>query len=268
MTTLFVTAMYDLYNDPRLKKLPDTENWSESWLHIEFRLKHLENLLDCDVDIMLFVQPTIIPFIKSKNSRIKIVPINLTDLTTYNKISSRNLILPKHRNATKDKLEYFSLMNAKIDFMVKAKQYCPDYTHYIWIDGSIFKLFKNVENCQKMITDISKRSLPQNIISPVGDCLPLYPIDPIQIDSVLWRFLGSIFVFPNTTIETFHDLSDFIIDKLISQHRITWEINIWAIVETFYKRSFITYRSNHNDSILFLPSNIDSKEYGELNAIG
>lgn len=268
MSTLFVTAMYDLYNEFNSKNLPDTDRWSESWLKIEFRLKHLEKLLDSDVDILLFVQPSIIPFIKSRNPKLKLVPLELNNLKTYTQIVNKNPILPKHRNVVKDKLEYFALMNTKIDFVVLAKQNCPDFDHYVWVDGSIFKLFKNIDSSQKLIASISNRKLPLNIMSPCGDKPPLYPIDPVNVDMILWRFLGSIFIMPAQTIELFYDISENIINKLISENRITWEINIWAIIETFYKRPFLTYRSNHDDSILFLPNNIDSKEYGELNDIG
>ena len=268
MSVLFVTAMYDLYNEVNSKTLPDTEKWSESWLKIDFRLKHLEKLLGCDVDILLFVQPSILPFIKIQHKRLMIVPLGLDNSKTYTKIISKQLTLPKNRNVVKDKLEYFALMNAKLDFMVLAKKYYPEFDHYAWIDGSIFKLFKNTSKSQTLIKSISNKKLPLNIISPFGDKSPLYPIDPINVDMIFWRFLGSIFIMPAATIDPFYKISENVIDKLILENKITWEINIWAIVETHYKRPFITYRSNHDDSILFLPNNIDSKEYGELNDIG
>jgi hypothetical protein len=268
MKTLVVTAMYDLYQDPEFKSSPETSGWSNRWLSIEFRLKHLEILLSCDIDIVLFTQRELIDLINIKNPRLKIIPLELDEITTYKKVIDHgDLILPHHRNATKDKIEYFALMNSKTDLMRLAHDLHPTYDHYAWIDGSIFKLFKNTDLAQHLIVEIANKALPDNIISPRGDRSPLYALDAIWIEQVLWRFLGSILIIPSHMLIEFCDACDQTLYRLMQRNRITWEINIWARVESLYMRPFVAYRADHNESILRLPSAIDPREYGEPNVI-
>jgi hypothetical protein len=268
MSTLLVTAMYDLYQDPEFKISPETAGWSNRWLSIEFRMRHLEKLLDSDAEILLFVQPDIAPFVNNQNPKIRVISLDLEELITYNQVlSKKDLILPYHRNMIKDKIEYFGLMNSKTDFMIKAKDLYPDFDHYAWIDGSIFKLFKDSQTIQQFVADIANRHLPDNIISPRGDQLPLYALDAIWIEQVLWRSLGSVLIVPSHMLREFQQTCDLLLKKLMDRGRITWEINVWAKAESLYMRPFVTYRASHDESLLKLPAEINPREYGEPNVI-
>lgn len=269
MTAIFVTAIYDLYSDAEFKSSPETLGWSKSWLSIEFRLKHLENLLSCDVDMIVFVQPELASLIRYQSTKVRLVPFGLDRLTTYNKVMSQtDLILPYYRNVVKDKQEYFALMNSKTDFMCMAMEHCPDFDHYIWIDGSIFKLFKDVEKSKQLVKTISGGHLPDNIVSPRGSQAATYALDSIWIEQVAWRFLGSILVVPHDMVGPFSVACNRILEKLMQQGRITWEINVWASVESRYMRPFVTYNASHDESLLMFPLQIDPRENGDTNVIG
>jgi hypothetical protein len=239
MRTLVVTAMYDVYQG------------TLSSLSIDARMKHLDTLLGCDVDIVLFIQPELQSSVKSTNPRLSVVPLPLSAAPTYSLIMSKaDLSLPSSRNEEKDKLFYLALINSKIDFMAMAKRILPHFSHYVWIDGSIFKVFKDTETAKKRISSLSSAVLPPNIMFACGLYPPLSKGEDIWVDRVQWRFLGGVLSLPSDMLWEFVDKCRAVVADLIREKRMTWEVNVWAKVESLFDRKLEAYQADHDDSIL------------------
>lgn len=251
MSQLFVSALYNLYEDLPCDDLPDTEKWSEKWLSLQFRLDQLTKLLQCDVDLCLFLQPNLLKHLPPLGPRVRLVVMNLTDLPIYKEIVAHSDIsLPADRNVVKDKIEYFALMNTKIDFVYYAHALLPEFDHYTWIDGSIFKLIADADKAIADIGIIATKTMPNKIIYPCGERIRAYPMDPIRMDTIYWRFLGSIIIFPNDIVVPFKDESTKILAKCYNEGRLTWEVNIWSYIESHYEEEFIAYKADHDDSMI------------------
>lgn len=265
MSTLFVTAMYNLYPDEALISLNHTEKWSERWLAIDFRLEHFRSLLDSNIELVVYTSPTLIPLIGTVPDSVRLIPLEIEEIPAYQHIMSRpELELPGARNPSKDKLEYFALMNSKMDLVYNASKLLPEYDHYAWIDASIFKLVKNTREAQSSLHRLSQLQLPDKIISGTGVNYCMYPLDPLITNSAHWRFLGSTLVVPKESINPFYGQCLRMLNYCIKNKLITWEINIWARIESLEPDLFLMYQADHNDSIITALESIVIKN-GESN---
>ena len=235
---IFVSAMYDLY-----------PNAPQRHLGIEFRLHHLRKLLACDIDIILFVDPAIVEHLPPHGPKLHVRKMSLSEITTFSKIMSvgRELHIP-NGNPEKDVLAYHALMNSKIEFLQLAERMMPGFSEYAWIDGSIFKLFDNDAVASVTIEKLPSHDYPARIIFPRGARPPLRPKQ--YPETVYWRFLGSFFIVPaqllNSLAQRYHD----IVDDLLRSQRITWEVNILAMLEAERPELFLAYPADHNITIV------------------
>jgi len=79
-----------------------------------------------------------------------------------------------------------------------------------------------------------------------------------QIDSVSWRFCGGFFVIPRKYVTPFFEHSKNVLKDFctMTQYKLTWETNIWYIIELNAAKEWIHwYPADHNDSILFSVAN-------------
>jgi hypothetical protein len=182
----------------------------------------------------------------------------------YNLCMSYKGELPNNRNTSKDTREYLSLMNTKIGFIQKAAEYSDDDT-FIWIDFGILKIIKDtdafihklrfLEEKHFLEKSVSKKYfLEENAINTennivIPGCWGFNT--PHDINSINWRFCGGVIFMPRVHIQTFYDYSKQVITELCTQHKLTWEVNVWNIIESRYLKSIITwYSADHNDTIL------------------
>jgi hypothetical protein len=249
MSLLFVTVICDLYKDRDFSSYPITKTWSESWLDVNFRLKNLKILIDSEINMIIFAEKDIIPDTWEIPSSVKIIWFDLRSLETYVNLMQLHPTLPNSINSAKDRLSYFALMNSKLDFIQKAKMLFPQHETYCWIDCGIFKFIKDVPTAYARLMSFNDITLSTAFLAPVGMLPTQSKEQPPIVDYVYWRFLGSIFFIKNEGVDHFKLLCDKILQDVLNLGKITWEVNVWAILESTSPQLFETYHADHNDSI-------------------
>jgi hypothetical protein len=183
------------------------------------------------------------------------------------------LKLPETRHKEKDTAEYMMLINSKPYFVQEAMKVDPwKTTHFAWIDFSIAHVIRNVPASQDSLRYLSKRSWKRPFFAIPGCWSPLTEIQhPHFLNHIQWRFCGGFFIGDRASMERFvQEYPSQFRDYLSTYRTITWEVNVWAWMESRVNKEIwspIWYKADHNDSIIQLPPNltIDSldieKEY-------
>lgn len=251
--TLYVSCLYDLYNLDI--SLEETDAWSISWLTKEFRYKHIEWLFSCDIDLILFTQEDHLNFLPPSTNRIRIIPYRLEDIPTYQKIINSNITLPLKRHEIKDTKKYFALMNSKLDFIQIARSWYPA-DRYTWIDASIAKLLKDKDSARSNINQRSLFDFNNLIASPSG--LTNVFKHATKVEHPIWRFLGGVITIPDTKMDIFYNITQEILNELIQNGRISWEVNIWAEAEHRCPELFWLYGNSyfHDETMIQIPHKI------------
>ena len=186
------------------------------------------------------------PELESSNVFIEIMdwdefPINKFRLEHYNGSLER----PRYLNETKDTEQYMLLMNTKPFFLLKASQLYKFET-YVWIDFGILKLTNNLEHVRFNFSKLKKYS---NIIIPGGFGPKGFLSDDQMMNHLHWRFLGGIVICPSQCIQPFYEYTFNEVTRLISKHKITWELNIWANIESRHPGLIQYYSADCNPKI-------------------
>jgi hypothetical protein len=168
--------------------------------------------------------------------------ITLKDLETT-RIAPQGL--PLYRNALHDTRNFLTLMNAKTELVRRAiRSHMHSGTHFAWIDFGICHMFRTPE-----LTLQTLRSLP----SLPASCLYLPGCwergATVDLSAVAWRFCGSFFLGDQASCLDFADRVRAVLPTL---SHLTWEVNVWAHLETLGWTP-TWYKADHNDSILNIP---------------
>lgn len=233
---MLVTSYYDIYNKP--EKI------------IEYKSLFDEIALS-GLPIILFTDPTLVDKFNQYPDTVKIIGIPLNLFELYSIGMSYNGELPNTRTISKDTKEFLSLMNTKIEFILRASEVCED-NNFIWIDFGILKIIKNRKrfiNKLKLVNEwkFNKITIP--------GCWSLG--QPFSVETVNWRFCGGFFIVPRQHISDFFNHSKNVLSDFckLPIYKLTWETNVWNIVEYFACQNIIHwYFADHNDTILL---NID-----------
>ncbi len=177
----------------------------------------------------------------------------LTSLDTFNLIDEArgetNIALPTNRNKPKDTIDFLSIMLSKPE-LIKRASIMTDSKYFAWIDAGIFKIVRNQVAAAKSILSIPQ--IPEDKITIPGCWQKGSSIDKIYTD-VNWRFCGGFFVLPRSMIDTFNTYFNEQLKKTLSEGHITWEVNIFALMEQSNDNIFKWYQADHNDSIFVVP---------------
>jgi len=217
-TLTFITAFYKIYDDI-----------NESYIN------NFLELSKTGYNIILFLDPQLIKYTQKLNRS------NVTIIDDIQFVNNDDRPLPKFRDIKKDTREYISLMNRKLDFMVISLPFVKT-PNIAWIDFGITKIFKNIEQTLEKLQYIN---IPFDKVLIPG-CIPRK--QECNVDHVHWRFCGGIFFGSTSVIEKFHTYS-----KEIRTDVLTWEVNVWALVEQKYPHFFQWYKGDHNDTIFDFP---------------
>jgi len=222
---MFVTCYYDIYNKP--------ENFDlySQWFHTV-----------TEFPMILFTDPSLVS--KFNFPMVTVVGIPLETFELYSIAHKYNVELPSHRSELKDTKDFLALMNTKIEFIKRASEMVEDDT-FIWIDYGIFKIIKNRELAFDKLKQIQNMKYTHITIPGCWDAGLHY-----SNDSVYWRFCGGFFVIPRHHIDTFYDYSKNVLTDLCTQHKLTWETNIWYMIEQKTHGIIQWYSADHNDSII------------------
>jgi hypothetical protein len=229
---MLVTCYYDIYQKP--------EKFME-YLYIFY------DLGISGIPILLFTDPSLVYKFKIFPPTVKVIGMPLEYFEMYQIGMSYQGELPTQRSPQKDTKEYMSLMNNKMEFILRASEVCDDDT-FIWIDFGILKIVKDKETFLAKLRLINRMKVDKITIPGCWS-----PNATFTVESVSWRFCGGFFVIPRSLVSTFYKHSKNVLTDFCTMpmYKLTWETNVWHIVELFAGRNWIEwYAADHNDSIL------------------
>lgn len=156
--------------------------------------------------------------------------------------------LPEYRNKEKDTLEFLQLMNAKSEFLQRAKQLKPASV-YIWFDFGILKIIKQKTLFLDSMKHAGRLSQESKVVIP--GCISKDSVNYSTMHACpIWRFCGGILIVSSGAVERFYDLHIQELENCFQKSCLTWEVNLWAAIEVKNPDLFVWYSGDHNDSIL------------------
>jgi hypothetical protein len=189
--------------------------------------------------------------------------LELEDLETYKNIKELGYkSLPQSRTNHKDTLNFMILMNAKTEFVLRAYEKCKfwQFENMAWIDFSICHVIQNPIETLKRLYNFANNDVKCNgIYFPGCSSNKISQInDEYQyLNQVIWRFCGGFFFGNIEAISQFNYMEKVVLKKISEKYDIiSWEVNIWALVEYYYEREFkgnypcSVYIADHNDQML------------------
>jgi hypothetical protein len=232
MPTTFVSAFLDLAEDR--SKLKSVENC----------FKFFDQLAATGIRLHLFLSPCYKGFAAPGN--VSIEYIEFEQLSTFKDISGLDYAIPSTRTTYKDTRNFMILMNSKIEFVHRAAQKIES-THYAWIDFSIFHVLKDPRT-PTYIKMLGASSLKSGLYFP--GCWDKQ--DP-SFAAVCWRFCGGFFIGDAKSIAGFYTAHRLTFRDLVAQKGLTWEVNVWAWMESADHLRCNWFKADHNDSIIRVP---------------
>ena len=249
MKTLYVSCLYDLYKIP---PGPDPELYN---LSLDFRKKHYEWLINCDVDLIMFVEPELMADLPPVKPNIRIVPLSLENLQVYKHVvSTPNLTLPEIRKAAKDTQKYMALINSKLEMMMLARDMISA-EYYTWIDSGISKIFSDKDRAKRIVEHLAVNEHTDRIVSPAGWIQPDTNPERLITDSPDWSFLGGYLVVPAGHMQHFFDQFLHNLNTCMSRGRLVWEVNLWSQCHRQKPEWFDIFYNNgqHDDTMIQRP---------------
>lgn len=250
MTITFVTSWFDIYKDYIC------DNKTKEW-----RLEYFKQILSTGINICIYISPEYkedIEELSRQFENLKLMQImKLEETTAYKCCEGIILSLPQNRNEKKDTFEYMVLMNSKFDFTADAGRKNPfNTTHFAWIDFSISYMFRNKDKTLTYLKYLSECDFKEKMFYIPG-CVSKYNGENVDkfMNNVLWRFCGTLFFLDRETLISLNPVYyKAFRDFLMKHKRMTWEVNFWALLETDGHWYPTWYSADHNDKILYLPS--------------
>lgn len=178
---------------------------------------------------------------------VKVFVVPLKYLEFYNLGINENAELPNERNHDKDTREYLSLMNCKVEFLKRSSEICQD-DNLIWIDFAILKLFNNLLQAFNYFKQIENTMFAK---VNIPGCW--YKGEALYLDSIHWRFCGSLLIVPRRWMQRFYNdcKSTYINFILVHEKILTWEVNVWNHIEYYKGHDYIKwYYALHDDTML------------------
>jgi len=229
---MFVTSFYNIY-----------ENQDRFFEYMTL----FYDIAISGIPIVIFVDPSIVHKLRIFPSSVYVVGLSLQECEIYRLAIAYTGELPANRTVTKDTKEFLGLMNCKPEFVKRAAALFPA-DKYIWIDVGIMKIIKNHERCITKLHEIESRSFTKITF---GGCWSFGR--PMNVDQIHWRVAGGMIVIPSVFIDDFYNHCKGVVRDFCSlpQYKLTWETNIWSIVELFaMKDNMQWYYCDHNDSLI------------------
>lgn len=236
---MLVTSFYEIYGKP--ERIPQYFKW-------------FEPLGLSGLSIIVFTEEEFVPLFKEYPDSVQVIVLPLKSLELYQIGMAYNRELPNNRTPEKDTQEFLSLMNTKIELLKYAAEYCQDDT-LMWIDFGIFKIFKKPKKCIAKLYQLANLSFEKIVIPGCNEYLKYHCI----ADAVNWRFCGGFFIMPRTHLASFYQHSKNVLCSFCNdpQYKLTWEVNIWYIIEQCTNRENIHwYHAGHEDTIILNIENV------------
>ena len=117
----------------------------------------------------------------------------------------------------------------------------------------MFHVLKNKEASKQKLMRLAEYPYPEDYIAFPGCCAIKEIYSSIVNDHIIWRFCGGFFIVSESLVEKYYSIIMHYLEEYILGGRLTWEVNIWAVVELIHKVSSGWYLADHNDTIIDIP---------------
>jgi hypothetical protein len=228
-TVQYVTALYNIYG-----QIDDI---------LPSNFKHF---LETKLDIILFTDMETLP-VDLSGSTVRVVNLPQSELQS---ILDSEVSLPSYRNEKKDTLKFIQITNSKPEFLKRAME-MSDADAFVWFDFGILKVSKSKDQFLKRLSKAPEcfSIIPNKIILP--GCKSWNDINMNELHvRPLWRFCGGIILIPRTLVQTFFNLCLNEIKQCHSEGKLTWEANLWFVIEKKLPELFHWYAADCNDFIV------------------
>ena len=212
----------------------------KTYSNTDINLEHFKPFLDTNLKIIVY---TDIPDLSLGSIQIIFLPREEIGSFSQNEAS-----LPEYRNKEKDTLEFLQLMNAKSEFLYRAKKLVTAKT-YVWFDFGILKIIRHKQPFMESMINIDSFSQSGRIVIP--GCISKESVNFNNLFVCpIWRFCGGILIVCESVVDVFHDLHSKELEKCKLMSKLTWEVNLWASIEHANNDLFHWYKADHNDTII------------------
>jgi hypothetical protein len=203
---------------------------------IDSYLRYFNDLVNTGLPIVVFFDKNL--DVPRFPSHVNLIPTDLRELDTFKLMDLKNPEVYVSDNPTKNTLDFHIIQNAKTEFCVKAAQRY-DLPRVTWVDFGISHVIKNKDHL-KYLVEFDR--LPSGVTIP--GC---WNSKTNHIHEISWRFCGGVLSSDSESLKNFHIATQNIIKSI--KPRITWEVNIWAVVESMgFPVNW--YKANHDDTII------------------
>ena len=229
---MFVTSFYNIYSDK-------CRFFEYMTLFYDIGISGLP--------IVIFVDPSMVYKLRIFPKSVHVVGLPLKDCEIYRQAMAYTRELPVGRTASKDTKEFMGLMNCKPEFIKRAAALFPA-EKYIWIDVGIMKIVKKPEQCIAKLHELEGRSFPK---IRFGGCWEFGR--PMNVEHIHWRVAGGMIIIPSGLVDEFYNHCKGVVRDFctLPQYKLTWETNIWSVVELFaMKDNMSWYMCDHDDSLI------------------
>lgn len=185
-----------------------------------------------------------------KYPNVRVVPMKLEDLWSFQQAASLDLELPVHRTHEKDTRDFLLLQNAKLDLLEKAST-LDGSSYFAWIDFGVMKI---VRDRGRFLKKLASLKLSEGVLAP--GCWTRGYADDVADERVSWRFCGGFLATDRNSIPSLVAAHRSVLKKKFEQNKLTWEVNVWADMERAGQK-FDWYPADHDDTLV--PSSEDRR---------
>jgi glycosyltransferase involved in cell wall biosynthesis len=212
----------------------------KTYSNVDINLEHFKPFLNSGLNIVVYtdIEDLILPSTET-------IFLPRDEIKSF---SQQEATLPEYRNKEKDTLEFLQLMNAKSEFLYRAKK-LKKARVYVWFDFGILKIIHDKERFIESMKNVDTFSHEGRIVIP--GCISK---DSVNFNNLfvypIWRFCGGILIVCESVVDRFYDLHCKELEKCKDMGLLTWEVNLWASIETNINDLFDWYKADHNDTII------------------
>lgn len=184
----------------------------------------------------------------SRHRNVTVVPSRIEDSWTSRTLARwPDLALPRERNPVKDSRAFLSLTNAKVDYLLAARDWVSS-SHYAWVDFGVLHVVPPSRRAG-FLEALRNVPLPgQGLLAP--GCRDR-PTDLEALwDGISWRFCGGFLLGDRASLTSLyaHYRRTFA-EEVGRRKALTWEVNIWALLEA-QGLPFRWYPADHDETLV------------------
>jgi glycosyltransferase involved in cell wall biosynthesis len=206
--------------------------------------------LKSNLRILFFTDEETIPDEITKHPNITICKVDRNEIKSFQITTSK---LPQYRNPEKDSLAFLQVMNSKPELLKRASQ-IEKADAYVWFDFGILKISKHYDAFISRMSRFAEslQVYPNKIIYP--GCIEKERINFSNMFTFpIWRFCGGIIIVPATCLDEFVNMHSQQLEICKNMDCLTWEVNLYAAMESENPDLFQIYMADHNDTIVNAP---------------